>query len=179
MILCRVLTVSRPLLAPNRLSHFPSAPHFSELSPVFAATSETSKKHTKSDLLTPFFSSSLVHIFSIFSLLKKQTSHLQRLHKIGGRVPPCAQNWAFPFWNPRSRTCAAVPLSPPALLCLRPSVAQASGCVATRTDRGGAYTAHRLKPVPLSEWRAERRRSTRRTRAQTGLSAPQQRKQRK
>src|SRR5579863_1127032 len=44
---------------------------------------------------------------------------------------------------------STVPLSHPALSCLRSSVAQPSGCVAARTDHGGACTAHRLKPVPL------------------------------
>src|SRR5882724_8472898 len=53
-------------MAPNRPSHFPSTPNFSELSLLFTAFSETSQKFARTPSLTPLFSISQVHGFVNF-----------------------------------------------------------------------------------------------------------------
>src|SRR5438067_12134192 len=71
MVYCLVLVPSRPFLAPNRPSHPSSNSNFSELSPFFAATSETSQEFTKSDPVTSFFSIKLFRSFALFFTLEE------------------------------------------------------------------------------------------------------------
>src|SRR5205814_10063203 len=69
MVYCVVFTDGRPLLARNHPSHFPSILNFSELSPFFAASSETSQKSRESNLVSAFFSIKPFPSFALFFTL--------------------------------------------------------------------------------------------------------------
>src|SRR5229473_2941791 len=93
----RVLTVSWPLLAPNRPSHFPSTPNFPELSLLFTAFSETSQRFARTPSLTPLFSVSEVHGFvNLWHLAKIYPVFATTSQKEGGYTPLLQKIRAFP-----------------------------------------------------------------------------------
>src|SRR5579863_10252884 len=97
MLLYRVLTISRPLLAPHRPSHFGSAPNLSELSPVFATLTRTPQNSEKSDPLTPSFSTNRPHSSPVFFTLKTLSPVFATFTKPPRGTPPCGKNWAVHF----------------------------------------------------------------------------------
>ncbi len=123
MLLHRVLTVSRPLLAPNRPSHTLSIPIRPELSPLFAASSKTSQKCAKSDLVTSFSSTkpfrsfalffTLAEISLVFATLTKKQGGRGGIFFIANFPSRRAPHAPFPFWNDKtSSSCgSAAPLS--------------------------------------------------------------------
>ena len=139
-----MLTVSRPLLAPNRPSHFPSTLNFSELSPLFTAFSETSQEFVRTSSLTALFSVSPIYNFVGFLTLEKIIPAFSTTsQKHPGVHPPPFPKSGNPNWNGG----AAHRLHCPAL----PSRVIMSG--ASERLRGRTRTCiHRAQPgmaVPL------------------------------
>jgi hypothetical protein len=94
-----VFITSRPLLAPNRPSHIPSAPNFPELSPLLATHTRTSHKSELLAPLTPFFSPKPFHSVATLFTLKPVSPVFATLTKSTPGYTPHPTKVPFPIWN--------------------------------------------------------------------------------